>query len=230
VTFEVLGWPEDGPTLSLDHERFSYAGKFVMSSTGKAVLLSDAAAAARDDHPEEANDGAAEGANGDPPAESSDAPVVTDDKLDDDSDAVLAAVAFNEDRTDPATLWLRYVTVRGDRRGEGLGPRLLRRTVERAVDRGYERVRIAVNNPFAYEAAWKAGFGYAGERTGIAELVMEHPPSSALARHDADDRIEQYRDGLREYRGRETLSEAEVEFVDAHLDAAPPEPIELGEL
>ncbi|WP_256390886.1 GNAT family N-acetyltransferase [Natronoarchaeum rubrum] len=199
MSFAVLGWPGDGPTLSLDHERFSYAGKFVMSSTGKAVVLSDADAA------------------------------ITDDKRDDDSDAVLGAVAFNEDRTDAETLWFRYVTVRADRRGEGLGPRLLRWTVERATSRGYERVRIAVNNPFAYEAAWKAGFGYTGEQTGIAELVMEHPPESALGRHDAGNRVEQYRDGLRTYRGRDVLSDAEREFVAARLDAAPPEPIELDE-
>lgn len=197
MTFAVLGWPDDGPTLSLDHERFSYAGKFVMSSTGKAVLLSDADA------------------------------TITDDKLDDDSEAVLAAVAFNEDRTDADTLWLRYVTVRADRRGEGLGPQLLRRIVDRATNRGYERVRIAVNNPFAYEAAWKAGFGYAGEQTGIAELVMEHPPASALARHDADDRVGQYRDGLREYRGRDVLSDAEREFVADRLGGSPPEPIDF---
>ena len=78
----VLGWPSDGPTLRLDHRRFSYAGKFVMSNTGKAVVRDPGAA--------------------------------TDREYD---DAVLAAVAFNEDRTDPATMWLRYVTVRGDRRG-----------------------------------------------------------------------------------------------------------------
>jgi len=197
MTFEVLGWPADGPTLSLDHERFSYAGKFVMSSTGKAVLRSNADA------------------------------TITDDKRDDDSEAVLAAVAFNEDRTDADALWLRYVTVRADRRGEGLGPRLLRRTVERATSRGYERIRIAVNNPFAYEAAWKAGFGYVGEQTGIAELVMEHPPASALARHDADDPVGQYRDGLREYRDRDVLSDAEREFVVDRLDGEPPEPIDL---
>ncbi|MFB6070746.1 MAG: GNAT family N-acetyltransferase [Halanaeroarchaeum sp.] len=32
-----LGWPADGPTLDLDWRRFAYAGKFVMSNTGKAV-------------------------------------------------------------------------------------------------------------------------------------------------------------------------------------------------
>ena len=87
----MLGWPPDGPTLRLDYRRFSYAGKFVMSNTGKAVV--------RD------------------PGETSDREY---------DDAVLAAVAFNDDRTDSSTLWLRYVTVRNDRRGEGLGPQLCR--------------------------------------------------------------------------------------------------------
>ena len=34
----VIGWPPNGPTLRLDYRRFSYAGKFVMSNTGKAVV------------------------------------------------------------------------------------------------------------------------------------------------------------------------------------------------
>ncbi|MDR9381632.1 MAG: GNAT family N-acetyltransferase, partial [Natronomonas sp.] len=107
----LLGWPSDGPTLRLDYRRFSYAGKFVMSNTGKAII--------RD--PERSG--------------------TANSEFDDD---VLAAVAFNADRTDSTTLWLRYVTVREDRRGEGLGPRLCRFAVDRADDRGYDRVRIAV--------------------------------------------------------------------------------------
>lgn len=38
MEFELLGHPPDGPTLRLDHERFAYAGKFVMDTTGKAVV------------------------------------------------------------------------------------------------------------------------------------------------------------------------------------------------
>ncbi len=37
MNHELLGWPPNGPTLRLEHQRFSYAGKFVMSNTGKAV-------------------------------------------------------------------------------------------------------------------------------------------------------------------------------------------------
>ncbi|PSP75318.1 GNAT family N-acetyltransferase [Halobacteriales archaeon QS_1_68_20] len=172
MDMELLGWPEDGPTLNLDHERFSYAGKFVMSATGKAVC--------RDDE-------------------------------------IVAAVAFSEDRTDPNALWLRYVTVRRDRRGDGIGPELVGFVVERARERGYERVRIAVNNPYAYEALYRAGFGFTGERTGIAELVLEWP---------GDRSPETYRAGLEEFAGRD-LSGDEREFLDRRREAGPP-PVESG--
>jgi GNAT superfamily N-acetyltransferase len=181
----LLGWPEDGPTLRLNYREFSYAGKFVMSNTGKAVIRR------------------ADGADG---AES-------DGKWDDD---VLAAVAFNEDRTDAETLWLRYVTVHEDRRGEGLGPRLCAFVTERADDRGYERVRIAVNNPFAYEALYRAGFAYSGEETGVAELVLERP-----TRHRAEQSTEQYQSGLDVYRRRD-LSDAERSFLERKRGGTPP--------
>ena len=177
----VLGWPPDGPTLRLDYRRFSYAGKFVMSNTGKAVV--------RDE--DEATDG----------------------EYDDD---VLAAVAFNEDRTDASALWLRYVTVRHDRRGEGLGPSLCSLVVDRAADCGHDRVRIAVNNPFAYEALYRAGFGFAGETTGLAELVLERP-----AAEPADRPAAAYRRGLDRFRRRE-LSAEETAFLDRKAGAAPP--------
>ncbi|MFC7177541.1 GNAT family N-acetyltransferase [Halosegnis marinus] len=119
-------------------------------------------------------------------------------------ESVLAAVAFNEDRTDDRTLWLRYVTVRADRRGEGLGPRLCDAVAERALARGYDRVRIAVNNPFAYEALYKAGFGFTGRETGIAELVLERPAETSRSR---------YRDGLDRFRERD-LGDDERAFLD----------------
>jgi GNAT superfamily N-acetyltransferase len=169
MEFELLGWPADEPTLRLDHERFSYAGKFVMSQTGKSVARGD--------------DG-----------------------------TVLGAVAFDPDRTDGATLRLRYVTVRHDRRGEGIGSRLLSFTAERALERGFEGVRIAVNNPFAYEAAYRAGFGFTGERTGLAELVCAYGAS-----RDATT----YQSGLDRYRERD-LSAAEREFLEQRANADPP--------
>ena len=180
VEYTVLGWPEDGPTLRLDHERFSYAGKFVMSNTGKAVAR------------ERDGEGNPEGIDG-----------------------LVAAVAFNEDRTDAATAWLRYVTVRADRRGEGVGARLAAFATERLHDRGYERVRIAVNNPFAFHALYKADFGYTGERTGIAELVLERPGDRSTAAYQA---------GLDEFCDRD-LSAEETSFLSAKAGEAPPEPL-----
>ena len=166
MEFELLGWPPDGPTLRLDWRRFSYAGKFVMSTTGKAVAR-------------EAED-------------------------------VVGAVAFNEDRTDPDTLWFRYVTVREDCRGDGIGPKLLEFTLDHAREREYDRVKIAVNNPFAYEACYRAGFEFTGETTGIAELVLAWP--SARER-------EPYQAGLDLFRERD-LSPEEVEFIDRYEDAS----------
>jgi len=172
MEFALLGWPPDGPTLELDYRVFSYAGKFVMSSTGKAVARED--------------------------------------------DDVVGAVAFNEDRTDESTLWLRYVTVREDRRGHGIGPQLLSFVRERAAERGYDRVQIAVNNPFAYEAAYRAGFAFTGETTGLAELVCAWP---------VDRTTETYRTGLDRYRERD-LSTEEASFLERKQDAAPPAVVE----
>ena len=170
MEFALLGWPSDGPTLHLDYEAFAYAGKFVMSSTGKAV--------ARD---------------GD----------------------IVGAVAFNEDRTDADCLQLRYVTIRKDRRGEGIGPRLLRFTAERASERGYGSVQIAANNPFAYEACYRAGFIFTGNETGLAELVLSYRP-------DAERDGGRYQDGLDRYRERD-LSPAEERFLSDCRGRAPPE-------
>lgn len=162
MEYTVLGWPEDGPTLRLDYRRFSYAGKFVMSSTGKAVARED--------------------------------------------DTILAAVAFNEDRTDSDTLWLRYITTRQDHRGEEIGPRLAAFITDHAHERGYTRVTIAVNNPFAYQALHKAGFGFTGEQTGIAELVLEHPSDRA-----------RYHEGLDVFRERDLSEEEETFLANAEI-------------
>jgi GNAT superfamily N-acetyltransferase len=170
MEYALLGWPPDGPTFRLDYRRFSYAGKFVMSATGKAVVRGS------------------------------------------EADEILAAVAFNEDRTDADTLWLRYVTVREDHRGDGIGPRLCRFAAEHARERGYGQVRIAVNNPFAFEALSKAGFAFTGEETGIAELVMIWPGERTR---------ESYQAGLDVYRQRD-LSEAEREFLRERRDSDPP--------
>ncbi len=181
VELTVLGWPDEGPTLRLDYRRFAYAGKFVMSSTGKAVAYV----------PERGDPG--------------------------DSEAVRAAAAFDADRTDPDTLKLRYLTVRQDARGGGLGARLSAFVVARAAGRGFDRVAIGVNNAFSYEALYKAGFAWTGETSGLAELVLARP-----ADRPADADGERYREGLDRFRGREGLDDAERAFLDDRRDADPP--------
>jgi len=186
MEFVVLGWPDDGPTLRLDHERFSYAGKFVMSNTGKAVALED-----EDGEEDVDGDG------------------------DEDGDLV-AAIAFNEDRTDPRACWLRYVTVRDDRRGEGIGACLAAGLRGYLLDRDYGTVRIAVNNPFAYRALYKAGFCFTGRTTGLAELVLEAPCS----RTDGT-----YREGMSVFRSRD-LTDAEERLLSGTRGRVAPERIE----
>lgn len=179
MEFELLGWPPDGPTLRLDHREFAYAGKFVMSATGKAV--------ARDD-------------------------------------GVVGAVAFDEDRTDPTRLRLRYVTVRADRRGQGIGPRLLQFTAERARERDYADIRIAANNPFAYVACYRAGFVFTGEETGLAELVLAYRPdrnTDGTGDAPTGEGTGKYQDGLGRYRDRD-LSAVEESFLDAYRGRDPP--------
>jgi GNAT superfamily N-acetyltransferase len=178
MEFVLLGWPPDGPTFRLDHRRFAYAGKFVLGSTGKAVVRAG------------------------PPGD--------DDR---DRDALVAAASFSPDRTDADCLCVRYVTVRDDRRGEGIGSRLLAFVAARAEDRGYDRVRIAVNNPAAYGAAYRAGFGFIGEETGLAELVCERPgPRGADA----------YRDGLDRFRARDLDDAAAARLAERRGGDPPP--------
>lgn len=167
MEFALLGWPEDSHPLWLDYRQFAYAGKFVMTSTGKAVI-------------------------GD--------------------DGVVVAAAFDADRTDEATLCIRYLTVRQDRQGERLGPRLLAFVRERASERGYDRVTIGVNNPFSYQAAYRAGFCFTGETQGLEELTLVWP---------GDRETDRYQDGLALFRDRE-LSAEEASFLADKRGADPP--------
>ena len=187
MEFEILGWPPDGPKLRLDHERFSYAGKFVMTNTGKAVARVDG--------------------------------------------EIVAAVAFNEDRTDDATVWLRYVTVAREKRGEGIGPRLVGFVRDRVLDRDYDRLKIAVNNPYAYEALARVGFEFTGETTGLAELVLEFPPTvypSGEGRRASRIDPTLYREGLEEFLARD-LTPDERSFVESRNERGPPAPRDGGE-
>jgi len=130
------------------------------------------------------------------------------------AEGVLAAVAFSEDRTDSAVVWLRYVTVRRDRRGEGIGARLAAFTADAAREHGYDRVRIGVNNPYAYEALSKAGFGFTGEETGLAELVLECPSDRS-----------RYREGLGRFTGRD-ITDEEQAFLEQRRERGPPAVVE----
>ena len=206
MEYALLGWESDGPTLRLDHRRFAYAGKFVMSTTGKAVVRrseateTDVGGAGIDDGNAIAPDGSAY-----------------------DTD-VVAAVAFDADHTDDRALRYRYITVRSDLRGEGFGPRLAAFVAPRAADRGYDRAAIGVNNPFAYEAMYKAGFAWTGRESGLAELVLDRP--ARLPEGSPPD-ADTYRAGLDRYRERD-LGDPEASFLSGRVDADPPERVVEG--
>ena len=198
MEYALVGGPGSGATLRLDYRAFAYAGKFVIGGPGKAVLRTP------------------DGSPAVPEWEPADPlpPTVEASAFDDD---VVAAVSFSPDRTDPDCCRLRYVTVHVARRGEGLGPRLVDRTVSRLAADGYDRVKIAVNNPFAYAALYKSGFAYTGERTGIAELVLERPAAESAAGSEGDG--DRYRAGLRAFRdGDRDLEPVEREFIAARLE------------
>jgi predicted N-acetyltransferase YhbS len=204
MRFELVGWPDEAVKLALDYRAFSYAGKFVVTNTGKAVALADPREADTDDSVAGVDDPRP------PPATDVEGVVEPEGQ-------VLGAVAFNADRTDPDTWWLRYVTVRDDRRGEGIGPRLVAFTTDRLRERGAERVRIAVNNPYAYEACYRAGFAFTGEETGIAELVLSVPGT--------DRSRATYQSGLNVFRERGPDAD-ERAFLDRKSGADPPETID----
>lgn len=128
-----------------------------------------------------------------------------------DGDEIIAALSFSPDRADDSAVRIRYFAVRTDRRGEGIGSTLLEHVTDRLLDeRGYATVRISVNNPYAFEAAHKAGFGWTGDTAGLAELVMERPSP------DAVDREEMYFEALRRFAERD-LTDEEDEFVRRKL-------------
>ena len=200
MEYAFLGWHDGeggGPRVRLDYRAFAYAGKFVTSSTGVAVVR-------------DVTDPLSLDVDEDEPPQIGDP-------------AVVAAVAFNEDRTDSETLWLRYVTVRGDRRGEGVGPRLIAFVCKRAHERGYARCRIAVNNVFSYEALSKVGFAYTGRETGLAEVVLDRELRGEAA-VDADT----YQRGLDVFRERD-CSDAERAFLTAREGTGPPERVDAPE-
>ncbi|QWC20132.1 GNAT family N-acetyltransferase [Halorubrum sp. 2020YC2] len=199
MEYALVCRPDEGEALRLDYRAFAYAGKFVVGAPGKSVVrTTDGGPAAPDWEPDE-------------PLPDT----VEPEAFDGD---VVAAVSFSPDRTDPDCCRLRYVTVHAARRGEGIGPRLIDETVADLAADGFDRVKIAVNNPFAYEACHKCGFAYTGARTGLAELELERP---AAAPAEVDP--ERYRDGMAAFRETDgELSRAERRFVAKRLDRGPP--------
>jgi GNAT superfamily N-acetyltransferase len=185
VEYEVLGYPPDAPTLRLDHERFAYAGKFVMSDTGKAV--------ARDP--------------GDP--------VDSGERW----DTPVGVTSFSEHHDQSERARIRYVTVREDRRGEGVGSRLLRFTADTLAGR-FEAVAIAVNNPIAYQAAYRAGFVWTGRETGMAELLLLYDPGGAAT--------ERYRAGFEVFERRD-LPDPYRAVIERHADRDPPPLVDVPE-
>ena len=199
MEFAIVGWPGDGATLRLDYRTFAYAGKFAVGDPGKAVVRTGTGTSAAPEWEPERS-----------------LPETLDpDAFDDD---VIAAVSFSPDRTDAARCRLRYVAVHVARRGEGIAPELIARLLPRLDEAGYDRVRIAVNNPFAYEALYKIGFAYTGDRTGLAELELARPADRPAPTHDDGDR---YRAGLDRFMTRDPDRSAH-EFLRSRLRAGPP--------
>ncbi len=171
MRFELLGWPEDGPVLQLDHRSFAYAGKFVRETTGKVVARTD--------------------------------------------DVVLGALSFNRDRATDCTWRVRTITVHRDHQGEGIGSRLLAAVADRLIQDG-DAVLIAVNNPIAYQAAYRGGFEFTGETSGMAELVCRYPASCTSQSYGA---------GMARYASREDLPAEMRQFARNRSKAPQPEPV-----
>lgn len=123
----------------------------------------------------------------------------------DNDGETVAALSFSPDRADEEGVRVRYFAVRKERQGEGIGSALLGYAADCLLDR-YETVRVSVNNPYSYEAAVKAGFGWTGDTSGLAELVMRRPAPDTGG----------YADGMRLLAERD-LSEEEAEFVRSKL-------------
>lgn len=131
--------------------------------------------------------------------------------------AIVAAASFSPDRSDPDVARIRIVTVHEDRQGESIGARLLAGLRATLLADRYDRVAIAVNNPYAYQAAYRAGFGYTGERTGMAELVLAAPCEAAA---------ERYADGLAVYAERDDLPAEMRAYVAERRGSDPPSTVE----
>ena len=89
--------------------------------------------------------------------------------------AIIAALTTDRHRIHHDRMVVRTIDVRRAERGNGWGPLLLRSVAHAYSTAGFDTVQINTNNPFAYIAACKAGFGWTGRTTGLAELIMTRP-------------------------------------------------------
>jgi len=128
---------------------------------------------------------------------------------------VVAATAFDPDRAADDTARIRAITVRANRRGEGIGARLAAFTRAALHGRGWDRILIAVATPVAYHALHKADFADTGETTGLRERLLLHPPPDAPV---------PYATGLRWYLDHDPAF-AERAFVAERAAASPPDPV-----
>jgi predicted acetyltransferase len=88
---------------------------------------------------------------------------------------IIAAASFNFDRTDKKIAWIRCISIRKDKRREGIGHNLILYITKKIVGGVPVCVRVAVNNPIAYDTFYKAGFEYTGNEVGLCELILEYP-------------------------------------------------------
>lgn len=129
-----------------------------------------------------------------------------------DTAPIVGAVSFNRDRGVANGGRIRYLTVRDGYRGNRIGPRLVQYLCTQVASE-YDCLRIAVNNPIAYVALYRAGFGYTGETGGLGEAVLEVPsPDRSPA---------QYRAGLKQV-ADEALPDRQQTVLERGLDGTPP--------
>lgn len=176
--YEFLGWPDDDPTIDISHERFAYAGKFILPDTGKAIVRSSQLG----------------------------------------SHSIKGAVAFNDDRGVPDAARVRYITVSESARGRRLGPKLALFIQDQIIGQQYSLVRIAVNNPIAYEAMYRAGFYYTGETRQLNEVVLSTSASRSTSK---------YKTGLQTF-DKDDLPDRQAKLIDRGMDRGPPKRIQYS--
>lgn len=96
-----------------------------------------------------------------------------------DRGEVVAAASYSIDRTDEDRCVIRYIAVRRDRQGEGLGTELLAATPGILFDRRFDSIKMAARSPYALVAAVRAGFCVIEERAPDGSPFVSYPPTTA---------------------------------------------------